>query len=55
MIPDKNKIYTPKSPKNQSPVIAPLFLQERQKLPKNSRELHREKFKNDLRNALIRR
>jgi len=47
-----NNRYLPKSKKNQTPIILALFTNKREKLPKDQRQLHREKFKQELKNQL---
>ena len=42
--------YLPQSPKNQSPMITSLFTQKKELLPKDNKQLHREKFRQQLRN-----
>jgi len=46
--------YKPRSEKNQSPTLLPLFLQKTTRLPTDSRDLHKEKFRNTLKNNIIR-
>ena len=46
--------YKPQSEKNKSPIILPLFTQTSTKLPKDDRSLHKEKFRNNLKNNIIR-
>ncbi len=49
---DNSSKYKPQSKKNQTPIILALFTNKREKLPKDQRQLHREKFKQELKNNL---
>jgi hypothetical protein len=50
-----SKKYLPQSIKNQSPMIKSLFTQKKELLPKDNKQLHREKFRQELKNKMIKK
>tara|TARA_R110000772_G_scaffold130952_1_gene239185 strand:+ start:1215 stop:1382 length:168 start_codon:yes stop_codon:yes gene_type:complete len=47
-----NNKYLPQSIKNQSPLTKSLFTQKKELLPKDNKQLHREKFRQQLKNNI---
>ncbi len=45
-----NSRFLPQSKKNQYPLIKSLFTHKREPLPKDNKQLHREKFRQELKN-----
>ncbi len=50
-----NNRYLPQSKKNQFPIIRALFTNKRESLPKDDKQLHREKFKQQLKNQIAKK
>tara|TARA_R100000654_G_scaffold12996_2_gene28274 strand:- start:8488 stop:8658 length:171 start_codon:yes stop_codon:yes gene_type:complete len=46
----QNNGYLPQSTKNQTPTIKSFFTNKKEMLPKDGRSVHKEKFKQELKN-----